>query len=293
MTRFSHIPVLLQQIVDTLKVSQGKRYIDATLGGAGHTAEILKHGGVVLGIDQDADALKHVEETYKSNIADKTLTLAHGNFKDIKSIALEHTFTEVDGILFDLGVSSYQLDSSGRGFTFRLDEPLDMRMDTRGEITARDIINTYTDAELINIFEKYGEEINARKIAQGIIDARTQKKIETTGELTQIIEKLIPRREKINPSTRVFQALRIEVNQELESLKQGILDAFSLLGKDGQLAVISFHSLEDRIVKRSFEQFEMTGVGTIQTKKPLTATEEEIEVNNRSRSAKLRVIQKN
>lgn len=289
---FSHTPVLLQQIIDALQVTPGKQYIDATLGGAGHTAEILNRGGIVLGIDQDKDALTFVTEKLEPYIQDKTLTLAHGNFKDIKQIATEHNFTGVDAVLFDLGVSSYQLDDSGRGFTFRKSEPLDMRMDVRGEITARDIVNTYTEQELANLFEKYGEEINAKKIARGIVDARTVEKIETTGRLTQIIEALIPRREKINPSTRVFQALRIEVNQELKSLKQGIIDAFSLLGKEGQLAVISFHSLEDRIVKRQFEEFVFEGTGVVKTKKPITATEVEVKVNSRSRSAKLRIIQK-
>jgi 16S rRNA (cytosine1402-N4)-methyltransferase len=292
MNNFSHIPVLLHEAVEALKVEPAKQYIDATLGGGGHTEEIIKKGGVVLGIDQDEDALEYVSQRLKSFIDEKKLILGKGNFEDIQKLARDNGFEAVDGILFDLGVSSYQLDSSGRGFSIRNDEELDMRMNKDGKLNAFDVVNSYSESALIDLFYRYGEEHNAKGIAQAITDKRKKEKIRTTKELAGLIERLPHKSEEIHPATRVFQAIRIEVNGELNAVKQGVYDSLSLLNPGGRLAVISFHSLEDRIIKQIFEKAKREGKGVALTKKPIVATYEENVRNRRSRSAKMRIFEK-
>lgn len=293
MTNFSHIPVLLNEAVDELNVSKSKKYIDATLGGGGHTLEIVKRGGIVLGIDQDEEAIEFVAESQKSVVSSQKLKIVKGNFADIAKIANDNAFGKVDGILFDLGVSSYQLDSEGRGFSLRKDEKLDMRMDKSQKTSAYDVVNTYPLDDLIEIFYKYGEEHNARIIAGEIVARRKKGEIGTTKELSDIIAGLPHKNEPINPATRVFQAIRIEVNGELEALRKGLTDSLDILNPHGRIAVISFHSLEDRIVKQMFEKFKNDNMGTIITKKPIMAGFVEVKQNKRSHSAKLRVFQNN
>ena len=292
MNNFSHIPVLLKEAVDALQVEPGKKFIDATLGGGGHTEEIIKRGGVVFGFDQDEDALEYVSQRLKDLIENKKLVLGKGNFEEIRDLAQKNGFGNVDGVLFDLGVSSYQLDSSGRGFSIRHDEELDMRMDKSRELSALDVVNSYSESALIDIFYRYGEEHNAKGIAQAIIDKRKKEKIQTTKELAGLIERLPHKSEDIHPATRVFQAIRIEVNQELKAIKQGVYDSLSLVDAGGRIAVISFHSLEDRIVKQTFEKARREGLGSLIVKKPITSTFEENVRNRRARSAKMRIFEK-
>lgn len=289
MSNFSHTPVLLKEIVDSLKIEKGKKYIDATIGGGGHTVEILKHGGKVLGIDVDEDAIEYLKSKFK---IEKDLILVKGNFREIDKIARLKGFDKVAGILLDLGVSSYQLENKERGFSFQNEGLLDMRMDKDLNVKALDLVNGLNKRELCELFIKLGEEYNARAIVEVIIKSRTIKPIETTLELSKIIEKTTKGFSKINPATKVFQALRIAVNDELNNLKEALPKAMDLLEKNGKLCVISFHSLEDRIVKNYFLQFQKSGKGNILTQKPKGACLEEIKINRRSRSAKLRVFEK-
>lgn len=291
--KFQHTPVLLLEGIEALNVSRGKKYIDATIGGGGHANLILEGGGLVLGIDQDEEALEYVHEEQIERIKKKKLILVRGNFRDVKKLAHENKFDKVDGILFDLGVSSHQLNAVERGFSIRHDARLDMRMDRQGGLSAYEIVNRYPYQRLVEIFHKYGEEHNASEIAREIVDRRRNKKIETTGELARMIERIRHKSEHIHPATRVFQALRIETNDELSSLREALVDSLTLLKSSGRIVAISFHSLEDRIVKQTFEQFKRKNMGEIITKKPLTATFEEKKKNIRARSAKLRVFEKN
>lgn len=292
MNNFSHTPVLLTETIDALQVRTGGKIVDATLGGGGHTKLIIQNGGIVLGIDQDQDALDYVGESQKAAIKEKKLTLVKGNFRNIKALVEDNSFAPVDGILFDLGVSSYQLDAAVRGFSIKKDEKLDMRMDRENPLSAYEVVNKYSPDELTDIFVRYGEEHNAKKIAQEIAFHRKKKEIETTKELASIIERVGHKSEAIHPATRVFQAIRIEVNGELEATKKGIEDSVTLLKPGGRIAVISFHSLEDRITKQVFERFRRLNLGVAITKKPLTAGYQESIKNRRSRSAKLRVFEK-
>ena len=285
-----HISVLLEQTLAALQVEPGKKYIDATLGGGGHTSEIIQRGGIVLGLDVDSEALGFVKNKLNGN---KELFLAKGNFRDIDRLAQENGFEKVAGILFDLGVSSHQFDAGERGFSFRYDAPLDMRMDRSLGVTAADLVNGLNKGELIELFEKFGEEYFGKKISQRILEARAMKLITTTGELAEIIVRAYPRGyKKIHPATKVFQALRIAVNDELNSLKDALPKAVNLLESGGRLVIISFHSLEDRIVKEYFKSVEQEKMGKILTGKPIEASEEETESNKRARSAKLRVLEK-
>lgn len=284
---YHHISVLLEEAVDALKVVEGSLYIDATGGGGGHSAEILKRGGKVLTIDRDEEAIAHLTAKFNGKV-----TVAEGNFRDIKKLAEENAFSKVSGILFDLGLSSNQLQSEGRGFSFRYDEKLDMRMGKNQELTAYDVINTYPKEELARIFMKYGEEHNAVAIAEAVVKYRKNKKIETTGELAQITMTIKRREEKIHPATRIFQALRIEVNNELEDLRLGLQGAIELMAPNGRIVVISFHSLEDRIVKKSFDEFQSEGRGRILSGKPIMAQDAELSENRRARSAKMRIFEK-
>lgn len=288
-----HTSVLLQETIENLQVREGKQYIDGTLGGGGHTGEILKRGGRVLGIDMDDDALGFVQENLASEIKAGKLILAKGNFKDIDKIAAEHEFTDVAGILFDLGVSSHHFDTPERGFSVQKMGPLDMRMDRNLAVKAKDLINILTKGELYELFTKLGEEHFARAISDSIVSSRQIKPIETTTELVAIVARSVPKRQgMIHPATKVFQALRIAVNDELNNIREGLPKAVGILKASGRLAVISFHSLEDRIIKNSFLAFQEKGMGTIVTKKPIVPTREEIRNNKRSRSSKLRVFEK-
>lgn len=289
-----HVSVLLSETIDLLNIKAGEKYIDGTLGGGGHTSEILARGGEVLGIDMDEDAIGHVEKNLKSQILNRKLVLKQGNFKDIDKIATEVGFEKVAGILFDLGVSSHHFDEDDRGFSVQKMGPLDMRMDRNLSVKAEDLVNGLTKGELHELFSRLGEERFAKAITEGIVSARKVKHIDTTLELVEIVRKSIGRYSspEINPATRIFQALRIAVNDELNSIREVLPKAFELLEGNGRLAIISFHSLEDRIVKNAFKEFEAKGLGTIITKKPIVPSFEEIEANNRSRSAKLRVFEK-
>lgn len=290
---FQHKSVLLQEVTDSLNIQPGGKYIDATLGGGGHTQKIIERGGIVLGIDQDQEALDFVSENLKQQISELKLKVVKGNFKEIRQIAGLNGFDRVQGILFDLGVSSYQLDTKERGFSIKYDGPLDMRMDKDEELTAAEVLRTYSKDALEEIFTKYGEEDKAGIAVEAIVDARKIEEIKTTKQLVGIIESVIKRTGKLHPATRIFQALRIEVNQELDAIKIGIRDSFELLDVNGRLVVISFHSLEDRIIKRMFDEEERRSTGKVIGKNLITASEIETNANHRSRSAKMRVFEKN
>ncbi len=298
MDRF-HVSVLLQETIDFLRIKPGKKYVDATVGGGGHGFEILRQGGVLLGIDQDLDAIEFVTRRWKVesrrwNKKEEDLTLVRGNFNEIGKIARENGFEKVSGILFDLGVSSHQFDTAERGFSFAKEGPLDMRMDKDIAVSAKDLLNGLTEKELEELFIKLGEERFAKKIAHSIVLARSEKEIGTTQVLAEIVKQSVYRSAyDIHPATRVFQALRIAVNDELNALKEALPQAMDLLEDRGRVAVISFHSLEDRIVKQTFKAFAMHGSGSIVTKKPVVPTEYEVSGNPRSRSAKLRVFERN
>lgn len=293
-----HTPVLLDEVIEGLKVTKGKRYIDATAGGGGHGFEILKNGGVLLAIDQDQDAIEYIKQKWKIEsgewkINEKNLVLIHGNFREIKRIAQENGFAVgVDGILFDLGVSSFQLDTNTRGFSFSKDAKLDMRMSQDAKLCAFEVVNKYTKTQLVEVFEKYGEEVKADQIADEILVKRAEKPILTTSDLANIVLGVIPRTGKLHPATRIFQAIRIEVNDELWALKEGLEQAVDLINRGGRVVVISFHSLEDRLVKQFFRKKEMEGKGVAIVKQPVCAQEEEVIKNPRARSAKMRVFEK-
>lgn len=288
-----HESVQLTEVLEYLDVKPGEKYIDGTLGGGGHTKAILEKGGIVLGIDQDADALSYVESRIKnqeSGFTTGNLTLVKGNFGDIEQIAKTNGFESASGVLLDIGVSSHQFDTVSRGFSFQ-DAELDMRMDTTLTVKAKDLVNGLREQELVMVFTKFGEEPFAKKIAHAIVTRRAEKPIERTSELADVVKRVV-RGGKVHPATKVFQALRIAVNDELHVLENGLNGAFSILSPEGKLVVISFHSLEDRIVKHFFENKVLEEKAAILTKKPLQPTDEEIMKNNRSRSAKLRALKK-
>jgi len=291
-----HRPVLLQEVIDLLRVRKGSKYIDATLGGAGHSEKILELGGIVLGIDQDEDALNYVKNRKFEGF--KNLSLYLGNFKEIDRIAHLKGFDKVSGILFDLGVSSFQLENPERGFSYQREGPLDMRMDKKLKVQAADLLNILTKGELDELFFKLGEENNARIISDGIVRARGIKPIKTTEELVLVIQESLEKKRRTSALERrliakkIFQALRIAVNDELNNLKEALAGAYTLLEKKGRVVVVSFHSLEDRIVKNTFKEFESKNMGGIITRKPIVPGFLEIERNKRSKSAKLRVFEK-
>lgn len=287
-----HKSVLLEEALGYLKINGGKRYIDATVGEGGHAVEIANLGGLVLGIDQDPGILEEAQtRSQESGVGDR-IKLARENFRDIDKLAKEYGFTEVDGILFDLGMSSWQLEESGRGFTFQKDEPLDMRMDPNLSVTAADLLNGLTRNELAKLLQKFGEEERAFQLASALIRARAVKPFRTTFDLVKVVEKILRRRGRLHPATRTFQALRIAVNDEVENLRSALPRAFEVLKREGRLVVISFHSLEDREVKEFFKRLEKRQLGRIITENPILPTAAEIAKNPRSRSAKLRVIEK-
>ena len=290
-----HTSVLLKEATDLLQVKSGRKYIDATLGGGGHTETILKLGGRVLGVDFDKEAINHALLKVKS----PKLKVVQGNFKDIDKIALLEGFEKVAGVIFDLGVSSSQIEKAERGFSFQKEGPLDMRMNQDEKSpTAADILNLAGKDELYKIFTEFGEEPRARVLASVAVRAREIKAFRTTGDLLKIIKDVygikgeISDKTKASISKRVFQALRVVVNSELENLKESLPKALRLLEERGRLVVITFHSLEDRIVKEIFLDFENRNLGKIITKKPIIPGEAEQNINRRSRSAKLRVFEK-
>ena len=306
---FKHEPVLLKECIIALNINPDGIYIDGTLGGAGHSLEIAKKlspKGLLIGIDRDTEALRAAKDKLKNYTNVKYI---HDNHDNIKQILEELQINGVDGILLDLGVSSYQLDEKSRGFSYITDAELDMRMDKEQKLTAREIVNTYSEEKLANIIWEYGEERFSRQIARNICKSREQKKIETTGELVEIIKKSIPlsKQKDGHPAKRTFQAIRIEVNNEIQPLYNTILDCINCLNKNGRLAVLTFHSLEDRAVKKAYNEAEgkctcpsdlpycvcgAISQGKIINKKPIEATKEETERNSRAKSAKLRIFEK-
>jgi len=309
--KHKHIPVLLAEVVRFLNLKKGSVVVDCTLGGAGHAEVILNKiapDGFLLGIDKDSAAIKEAEK--KLALFGQQMKLVKGSFAKLSEILSEANLSEVDGILFDLGVSSPQFDLPERGFSYRFDAPLDMRMDLEQKMTARDVVNTYPKNKLSGVIDEYGEEKWASRIAQFIVEERNRKPIITTFELVNIIKDAIPasaRRKGGHPAKRTFQALRIEVNQELVSLENGLESAIGHLKPGGRVVVISYQSLEDRIVKNIFKKYSEGCICPPQlpvcvcgkspkikvlTKKPIKPTREEIEINPRSKSAKLRVAEK-
>ena len=307
---FNHKPVMLNEVIDGLKIKKSGIYVDGTLGGAGHSTEIIKRlnkDGLLIGIDRDKDALKAARKKL-SKFENKILY--HGNHDDIVKILEELKIDLVDGILLDLGVSSYQLDEATRGFSYMLDSKLDMRMNVDDDISAYNVVNEYSEKRLEEIFREYGEEKFSSRIANKIVEKRKEKEIETTFELVDIIKSAVPKKalnEKQHPAKRVFQAIRIEVNNELGNLKDAVCESIKKLKSGGRIVIITFHSLEDRIVKKAFEEMEgrcscpkdfpvcicgYTSYGKIITKKPIISNEIELVENPRARSAKLRIFER-
>ena len=304
-----HIPVLLDEVLAELKVRPGSSIIDATLGGGGHTAPILEHSkpdGRVLGLDADPAAVRRVTQRLHTAVTTGRLDIVQTPFEQIGQVAVDHGFTAVDGILIDLGVSSFQLETADRGFSFLQDGPLDMRFDLDQVLTAHEIVNTWDEVELADIIYRYGEEHRSRRIARQIV---AQRPLDSTAELAAVVERAVGGRrgKRIHPATQTFQALRIAVNRELSQLEQVLPQCLALLKTGGRLAVISFHSLEDRIVKQWMQQeasdwvrdeYSLYGGHTrrptiqLVTRRPITAGEVERQANPRSRSAKLRVAEK-
>ena len=307
---FNHVSVLLNECIENLNIKPDGIYVDGTMGGAGHSLEIVKklsEKGMLIGIDRDEEALAVAKERLKEF---NNVKYVHDNHDNIDEIIKNLNIKGVDGILLDLGVSSYQIDEKTRGFTYMDDGPLDMRMDKSQKLTAEYIVNNYKEQDLARIIFEYGEEKFSRKIARNICEYRKNKKIETTGELVKIIEKSIPgkfREKNSHPAKRTFQAIRIEVNNEIEPLYNTIKNSITALNSKGRLCVITFHSLEDRMVKKAYVDAEgkctcpkdlpycvcgNVSLGKIITKKPILPTEKEMQENSRRRSAKLRVFEK-
>ena len=308
---FEHTTVLLHETVDGLNVRPDGIYVDATLGGGGHASEVcrrLSGTGRLIGIDQDADAIEAAGKRLEG--FGEKVTIIRSNYRDMKPELHKLGIDGVDGITLDLGVSSYQLDTADRGFSYRMDAPLDMRMDQRQKMTARDIIDGYSEAELFRVIRDYGEDRFAKNIAKHIVAEREKKPIETTGQLNEIIRHAIPMKiQKTggHPSKRTFQAIRIELNHELEVLRDSLDEMIDMLHPGGRICVITFHSLEDRIVKSAFRRNEnpctcpshfpvcvcgKVSKGKVITRKPILPSEEEMESNPRSKSAKLRIFER-
>ena len=308
---FKHYSVLRDETIENLNIRPDGIYVDGTLGGAGHSYEIAKRlsdKGRLIGIDQDADAIKAAGERL-AEFGDK-VTIIRNNYRNAREALAQIGVDKVDGIVLDLGVSSYQLDTVERGFTYKYDTPLDMRMDQRQKLTARDIVNTYSEQELYHIIRDYGEDQFAKNIAKHIVQARADKPIETTYELNDIIKAAIPAKMRAtggHPSKRTFQAIRIECNHELDVLKDSLDDMIDMLNHQGRLCIITFHSLEDRIVKSNFKKNEnpctcpsnfpvcvcgKKSKGRVVTRKPVLPSEKELEENSRSKSAKLRIFER-
>lgn len=307
---FHHRSVLLSESIEELRIKPDGIYVDGTLGGGGHSLEICKRltgGGRLIGIDQDADAIEAATRRLDEYM--ERVTIIRSNYCYMKDELRKLGVLSVDGVILDLGVSSYQLDTAERGFTYREDTPLDMRMDQRQTLTAMDVVNEYDEMELYRVIRDYGEEKFAKNIAKHIVNARKQKKLETTGELIHVIKAAIPMKVRAvggHPAKKTFQAIRIEVNRELEVLEESLEDMVDLLNEEGRICVITFHSLEDRIVKNKFRTLENPCTcpkdfpvcvcgkkpkGKVITRRPIVPSEEELETNSRAKSAKLRVFE--
>ena len=308
---FNHTSVLLKETVDGLNVRPDGTYVDATLGGGGHAFEVcsrLSDKGRFIGIDQDADAIEAASKRLEG--FGEKVTIIRSNYRDMKPRLHELGIDKVDGIVIDLGVSSYQLDTADRGFSYRVDAPLDMRMDQRQKMTARDIVNGYSESELYRVIRDYGEDKFAKNIAKHIAAEREKAPIETTEQLNEIIRHAIPmkiRKTSGHPSKRTFQAIRIELNHELDVLRDSLDEMIDMLSPGGRICIITFHSLEDRIVKSAFRKNEdpctcpshfpvcvcgKVSKGKVVTRKPVLPTEKEMESNSRSKSAKLRIFER-
>lgn len=309
---FKHKSVLLKETIEYLSIKPDGIYVDGTLGGGGHAYEVCKRlssKGKFIGIDQDEDAIKAA--TRRLSEFEDRIQIIRSNYCEMREALAEIGIYKVDGIVLDLGVSSYQLDDPKRGFTYRIeDAPLDMRMDKRQNFTAKELVNTYSEMELYRIIRDYGEDKFAKNIAKHIVAARAEKEIETTGELTEIIKAAIPTKIRMNgghPAKRTFQAIRIELNRELEVLQESLEDMIDILNPGGRICIITFHSLEDRIVKNIYKKSEnpctcpsdfpvcvcgKQPLGRAVTRKPVVPSEEEIVYNSRSKSAKLRVFER-
>jgi 16S rRNA (cytosine1402-N4)-methyltransferase len=287
-----HIPVLLKETIEALEPKPGQNFIDGTFGWGGHSQAILEltaPDGMVLGIEWDRESLAALPESIKDN---KRLIIESGSYTEIAAIAQKRNFNRINGILLDLGMSSWHVDESGKGFSFSKDEPLDMRYSKDSQLTAAKIVNEYTAAELERIFRDYGQEDRAKKIAAAIVKARVQKRIDSTRTLSIIIERVAGGSSVRNRATKVFQALRIAVNREFENISQGIDRGFQIMENGGRMAVITFHSLEDGIVKRKFQELARSGRAKLIFKKPVECGKDEAVSNPRARSAKLRAIEK-
>lgn len=310
---FKHRPVLLEETIESLKIRPDGIYVDGTLGGAGHASQVCKRlseKGRFVGIDQDDCALQAAGERLKEFGKNVRIDCVKSNYCQMKSVLENLGIDKVDGILLDIGVSSYQLDNAERGFTYREDAPLDMRMDQSSSFSAKDVVNQYDEMQLYRVIRDYGEEKFAKNIAKHIVAARQEKEIETTGELIEIIKASIPAKVRAtggHPAKRTFQAIRIEVNRELEVLQDSIDEMIDLLNDGGRLCIITFHSLEDRIVKNKFRENEAPCIcpknfpvcvcgrksrGKVITRKPIVPSEQEVQENKRSKSSKLRVFEK-
>ncbi|WP_079410193.1 16S rRNA (cytosine(1402)-N(4))-methyltransferase RsmH [Alkalithermobacter paradoxus] len=308
---FNHVSVLLNECIENLNINPDGVYVDGTLGGAGHSLEIAKRlsdKGLLIAFDQDINAIEVGYERLKDY--NDRVKLIHRNFVNLKEELEKIGVQKIDGLLLDLGVSSHQLDERERGFSYMQDAQLDMRMDTRNPLTAKDIVNNYSEKELERIIKLYGEENWAKRIAQFIVEERKNGEISTTGQLVDIIKKAIPKKARIDgphPAKRTFQALRIEVNNELGIIDKAIVDAANMMNKHGRICIITFHSLEDRIVKNTYKELEcdcicpkefpickcdQAQILKVITRKPILPSEEEIDQNPRSRSAKLRVAER-
>lgn len=307
--KFNHKPVMLEECIQGLNIKENGIYVDGTLGGAGHSFEIVKRlskSGKLIGIDRDVEALMAAKEKLKEF---KNVEYIHGNHDDIKQLLEDKKIEKVDGILLDLGVSSYQLDEKNRGFSYLGNNELDMRMDTQQELTAKKVVNEYSEEELCRIIDEYGEERFSKNIARNIVKQRKIKEIASTAELVKIIENSIPKSKQKDghPAKRTFQAIRIEVNNEIKPLYKTILNCIECLKESGRLCVITFHSLEDRAVKEAFLEAagkctcppdlpycvcNYTSMGKVISRKPIVATKEELEVNSRAKSAKLRIFER-
>lgn len=291
-----HIPVLLEEVVEALGIKDDKFIVDGTVDGGGHGLKIISllgKKGTFLGVDRDGDLLKKLELKVKAANPAARVVLAHGSYAELPEMLRKNKLPKADGLLLDLGFSSEQL-SSGRGFSFQSDEPLDMRYDQSHGITAAEIISKESERNLADIFFNYGEERFSRHIARAIVEHRKSERILTTSQLAEVVRSAVPRnyeKGRINPATRVFQALRIFVNGELDELRSALDNLDQILAPQGRVVIISFHSLEDRLVKQSFQSLEREGKVKILSKKPVTATSEEIINNPRSRSAKLRIAE--
>lgn len=288
-----HVPVLLNEVLKLLQVVPGKWYVDATGGGGGHTEQILKSGGYVLALDQDPDAIDELNRKFTSEIKSGKVILRKSNFSEITKILKETGLGEIQGILFDLGMSTHQIAESKRGFSYLKDEPLDMRMSSEG-VTAREIVNTYKEGQLYEIFRKFGEEQLADPIVRALVLARTVAPIERTGQLKKIIFEVVGKggNKSFGTTARIFQALRIAVNLEIERLKGVLPQVASILAVRGRLVVISFHSLEDRAVKLFMRHAENQKTCIVLTHQPIRPTLGEIKANPRARSAKMRAFEK-